>query len=116
MKLCDRKLFSLLAGLLIPEDTPPPLTTTAAYLAGCLMCSNSEYSKYIVQLLYSALMYRLFVLIRGFPTVLKPFSNWWPVRGPSRSVTVVLFPPCSGRGQNMAREERVIHRLIALFK
>ena len=72
MKLCDRKLFSLLAGLLIPEDTPPPLTTTAAYLAGCLMCSNSEYSKYIVQLFYSALMYRLFVLMR-FPYCIKTF-------------------------------------------
>lgn len=53
MKLCDQKLFSLLADLLTLEDTPPPLTTTAAYLAGCLMCSNSEYLEYIVQLLYS---------------------------------------------------------------
>lgn len=67
MKLCDQKLFSLLAGLLVPEDTPPPLTTTAAYLAGCLMCSNSEYSKYIVQLFYSGHPVQTVCTYKRFP-------------------------------------------------
>ena len=70
MKLCDQKLFSLLAGLLVPDGTPPPLTTTAAYLAGCLMCSNSEYSKCIVQPLYSV---QTVYTDKKFPYCIKTF-------------------------------------------